>query len=208
MDRRQTRKKSYHHGDLRNALIETGTQLLREQGVGGLSLRAAAHRAGVSHAAPYRHFRDKAALLAAIAALGFDELAAALNDTAARYPDDPATQLVEAGVAYVLLAVRNPQRAKLMFGSVNLDADDESLRQAGPNAFDALVGIIENGLQAGIYADGDARDLARSAWALVHGLATLIIAGRLEDVASEKQVIEVTRGSCRIYQSGLLKRSG
>lgn len=207
MTKRRTRK-SYHHGDLRNALIDAGTQLLRERGTTGFSLRETAHRAGVSHAAPYRHFRDKAALLAAIAALGFDELAAALNDTAARYPDDPATQLVEAGAAYVLLAVRNPQRARLMFGSVNLEDDDESLRQAGPNAFDALVRIVDNGLQAGLYADGDARQLARSAWALVHGLATLIIAGRLRDVASEKQVTEVTRDSCRIYLSGLLKRSG
>jgi AcrR family transcriptional regulator len=203
----QHARKRYHHGDLRSALIQAGTQLLKKQGVVGLSLRAAAKRSGVSHTAPYRHFHNKEALLAAIAAVGFDELTAAMQEVTTKHPRDPSKQLIEAGVAYVLLAVRNPERAQLMFGgSIDFEAADEALRQSSRRAFDGLVQIVEHGLQAGIYREGDVRKLALSAWAIVHGLATLIIADRLKEAASsEEQVVQLTRYICQIHQSGLLR---
>jgi AcrR family transcriptional regulator len=94
--------KPYHHGDLRAALIESGTKLLRERGAAALSLREVAKAAGVSHAAPYRHFEDKAQLLAAIAAAGFERLRAAMQKAAADHPEDPRSQLIAAGEAYVI----------------------------------------------------------------------------------------------------------
>jgi len=143
------RRTQYHHGDLRNALIEGGLSLLREQGVEGLTLRAVAQRVGVSHSALYRHFPDKAALLATIAAEGFEALAGALEEVTASHPDDPASQLTEAGVAYVLLAVREPQRAQLMFGgSLDFDATGAPLQSTGQSAFNALVEIIAAGQRA------------------------------------------------------------
>jgi AcrR family transcriptional regulator len=199
-------RKRYHHGDLRKALIQAGTRLLRKEGMAGLSLRAVAKRAGVSHTAPYRHFHDKASLLAAIARVGFEQLSAAMTEVVERYPNDPAKQLIEAGVAYVLLAVRNPETAQLMFGNLELKTADEDLEQTGKRAFEGLVQIIENGLQAGIYREDDAGKLALSAWAIVHGLATLIIAGRLKETASsEEQLIELTRYVCHTHQSGLMR---
>jgi AcrR family transcriptional regulator len=207
---RRPAQKRYHHGDLRNALIKAGTRLLRDHGVAGLTLRAVAKRAGVSHTAPYRHFRDKVSLLAAIATVGFEQLSAAMAEVVERCSDDPAKQLIEAGIAYVLLAVRNPETAHLMFGggSLDLKAADETLEQAGKRAFEGLVQIVENGLRAGIYRDGDAGNLALAAWANVHGLASLIIAGRLKDAASsEQQVIELTRYVCQTQQSGMLRRA-
>ncbi len=195
----------YHHGDLRRALIEDGTALLREQGIEGLTLRAVARRAGVSHSALYRHFPDKAALLAAIATEGFEALVTALDKVAAHHPDDPATQLTEAGVAYVLLALHWPQRAQLMFdGPLDPDTSGEALRSASDKAFAALVRIIDLGQRAGIYAPGDPRELALSAWALVHGLAMLMIAGCIEETDSEERAVKLTRGACRTYQAGLL----
>ncbi len=207
---RQAAPKRYHHGDLRNALIKAGTRLLRDHGVAGLTLRTVAKRAGVSHTAPYRHFPDKVSLLAAIATVGFEQLSAALTEVVVTHADDPAKQFIEAGIAYVLLAVRNPETAHLMFGGGSLDLKDadQTLELAGKRAFEDLVRIVENGLRAGIYRDGDAEKLALVAWAHAHGLATLIIAGRIKDAASsEQQVIELTRYVCQTQLSGMLNNT-
>ena len=91
-----SKTREYHHGDLRNALIQAGLAILAEEGTHALSLRAAARRSGVSHAAPYRHFADKEALLAAIAEQGFNTLAASVRAAIVRFPDSPAAQLEEA----------------------------------------------------------------------------------------------------------------
>lgn len=200
-----TRGQPYHHGDLRNALLQAATELLREQGVAGLSLRAAARRAGVSHAGPYRHFRNKAALLRALAMVGFEALADAVNAAAARYPDDPARQLVEAGVAYVGLALDNPERTRLMFGGELGHAGDDDLARAAHGAFEALVAIIRNGIESGAYAGGDAGRLAVSAWAKVHGIAVLLIAGQIQVASSRQETIGLVREVCRVELFGLMK---
>ncbi len=184
-------KKSYHHGDLRRALIEAGVQLLREKGVAGLSLREAARLAGVSHTAPYRHFKDKAALLIAIAELGFIRLAESQEEAAAAYPDDPRQQLITSGIAYVRLAVENPEITQLMFGG-GLCKDDFSpgLQEAGQRAFGGLMHIIENGQKAGIYKPMETRSLALVAWTSVHGLSMLITAGHLQDESGSAEQID------------------
>lgn len=151
--------------------------------------------------------RSKASLLAAIATVGFEDLSAAMTVIAVKYPCDPAKQLIKAGVAYVLLAVRNPEQAQLMFsGNINFEARLMGPYQASKRACDGLVQIVENRLRAGIYKERDARKLALCAWTIVPQLATLIITGELTETASsEKQVADLVRYVCKTHQSGLLK---
>src|SRR5687768_5588941 len=127
----------YHHGDLRQALLDATDALLAERGPGGFALREVARRAGVSPAAPAHHFGSAAGLLTAVATLAFDGLTQALQDGNARGGSDPRARLREQGVGYVRFAVRYPCRFRLMFGDTLLQAD-EALRGSGIRAFTVL----------------------------------------------------------------------
>ncbi|CAM2011442.1 WHG domain-containing protein [Acanthopleuribacter pedis] len=185
-------KKAYHHGDLRAALLDAAETLLAEKGAAGLSLRAAAKRAGVSHTAPYRHFPNKAALLTAVAARGFVALAEGTAAAAAAFADDPARQLREAGRCYVVQSLANPARAMLMFGgNVPLDGEDPLFQEAGQRAFDGLQAIIAAGQRAGVFRDDPIRPLALTLWSSVHGLVMLLLADQIRDLpADEPQRVE------------------
>jgi len=172
---------AYHHGNLGVALLEAGERLLREEGVASLSLRSVAKAAGVSHTAPYRHFADKQALLAALARIGFARLRDGMTAVVDRYPGDPRRQFVESAAVYVRLATENPRMHHLMFGGVlPADAADEAQRQTAREAFEGLVRIIENGRRAGLYVARPPLELAATAWSLVHGLAMLASTGQLD----------------------------
>ena len=182
--------KTYHHGDLRNALLEAAVELIRTHGPSAISLREVAKLAGVSHTAPYRHFEDKHALLAAIAEEGFRRLGQAMTDVSARYKE-PRTQLVEAGKAYVDLAVANPEVTQLMFGGY-LDPErcSDGVRIQGDLAFQGLLSIIENGKNAGILKSLDSMTLATATWSLAHGFAMLIAGGQMSHIAKSKKEID------------------
>jgi len=186
---------AYHHGNLRQALIEAGSQLIELKGVSGLSLREVAKQAGVSHTAPYRHFKDKNALLAGITEVGFSKLAASLQQVITKNPDAPREQLIEAGAAYIKLAIQNKQMHNLMFGGAwKFSDDDEEIRQTSDAAFNGLVQIIESGQQAGVFKKGEARVLALTAWSLVHGYAMLASTGQFDHLAgSEKAILDLAR---------------
>lgn len=187
--RRETRDRaapkkasSYHHGALRTALIRSARDILESEGYDALTLRAAARRAGVSQAAPYNHFADKAALLAAIAAEGFQEFAAAMRhemDAAARV--DPQARLNAAGIAYVAFATSNPGLFKLMFGSsVHQASGDPDLDAARTSAYDVLRGAVHSvEVLAPRHPTHEELESLRS-WAMVHGLATMINEGTIE----------------------------
>src|SRR5215469_1548797 len=131
-------KRPYHHGDLRQALVRSALEILSEAGVGGLSLRGAARRARVSAMAPYRHFADKEALLAAVAEYGFRELATRLT-AAAEPAADSRAGLAALGVAYVLFACEQPSLFKLMFGpTIEKKSVHPGLHDGGNACFDAL----------------------------------------------------------------------
>jgi len=169
---------NYHHGALRAALIRSAREILESEGYEALSLRAAARRAGVSQAAPYNHFVDKAALLAAIAALGFKEFAAAMRqemDGAV----DPLARLNAAGIAYVAFATSNPGLFKLMFGSsIHQASGDPDLDTARNSAYEVLRGAVHSAQSDPRDATHDELESLRS-WAFVHGLATMINAGTI-----------------------------
>lgn len=198
--------RQYHHGDLRNALIAAAVPLLEQHGPAALSLREVAKAAGVSHAAPYRHFRDKTELLEEIAVSGYDTLTAACHSAQRRYADDPAKQLVEAGLGYLVFVVDQPRVAHLMFGGmISLDSCGDSLRQASERAFQSLVGIVSAGVQAGTFKQASAMELTIAAWSMVHGLATLVTSGMLNDVVRDRrEVRRLGRQLAEVLLHGML----
>ncbi|ASC71949.1 HTH-type transcriptional repressor FabR [Halomicronema hongdechloris C2206] len=174
-------KRTYHHGDLQQALIDAALGLIAEkQDVHTLSLREVARRVGVSQAAPYRHFADKEALLAAVAEEGFHQLLVDLQDSMVTPAADPLAALQASGVAYVQFAVSHPAHYRVMFGAFQVDnATYPALHAVGCQTFAVLVDAIATGQQAGQIITGDPQTLARVAWSLVHGLAMLVIDGQI-----------------------------
>ena len=177
-DTRTHHADSYHHGDLRAALIRAADELLAEEGLEGFSLRAAARRAGVSPAAPAHHFGDTAGLLSEVAALGFDALARLLHvsDTLT-----PAQRLRAQGVGYVRFALTHPGRFQLMFRKDRLSADHAALHEAAERASGELEATIRalRGIAPGRELDADGRTELLAAWSLVHGFAHLALDGKL-----------------------------
>jgi AcrR family transcriptional regulator len=175
----------YHHGDLQQQILCAACQLIEEKSIASLSLREIAKQVGVSHTAPYRHFKDKESLLAGIAAVGFDELTKQLTEAVALNVNDPAAQLQEASFGYVQLALSRPQCTQLMFSGI-LPCDDTypELRSSGDAAFDGLKTIIEEGQARGVFRQGEVETLALAAWSAIHGLALLLIGGNLPEILS------------------------
>jgi AcrR family transcriptional regulator len=163
------KKPAYHHGDLESALVRTAGKILEKEGVEALSLREVARRAGVSHNAPYRHFPEREAMLAALAAEGFDWLGAAQRKAA------EAGGLRAMGEAYVGFALAHPQRFRLMFGGRIPLAKHPKLRDIAARAIETLAGA----LSAGVPEAQAATDSSIAAWALVHGLAQLLLGERI-----------------------------
>lgn len=171
-----TSPKPYHHGNLREALIDAAEALLAEGGIDALSLRAAARRSGVSQAAPYAHFRGKQALLAAVGTRGFDRLTRYLH-RAEQNIDSTAERMRLLARAYVAFALDYPMLFRLMFGPELCATYDTELEQAGKASYAPIQeAVAEEAASAG--ADDSAADASLAAWALVHGLAMLIVDGK------------------------------
>ena len=167
-------KPGYHHGDLPSALIASALALVEEVGVQGLTLRAVARHAGVSHAAPYNHFADRQALLAAVAEQGFAALTERMDSAWATNRRRAFGERLTATVtAYVTFATERPAHFRVMFAPPLLQA-------AADRAFGVLHAAIVQAQDAGAFArEADARELALAAWSACHGLAFLAIDGRL-----------------------------
>lgn len=179
-----TARDTYHHGDLRTALIDAALEML-EAGE-AFSLRAVARRAEVSQTAPYRHFADREALESALAVRGFRDLRHDLAPSG----DLPATEdeLIEFAVTYVRFALRRPALFRLMFGQECDDSNDERVVAAG-----ALQGLVADALTQ-IYPDADHQTLAQAVWALAHGLAFLHLDGKFS-AATDDEVAERVRAA-------------
>ena len=170
---------TYHHGDLRTALLDAVGEIIDEKGIGAVSLREAARRAGVSHSAPAHHFGDKLGLLTAFAARGFElfrhRLGEAFEQAASEGPD---AQLRAIGLAYLAFAEKHRPYFEVMFRAEMHDQNDPELQQISQRAFGVLMSAVE----AMDPADLDGADplhVAMGAWATVHGLATLWLDGAL-----------------------------
>lgn len=169
-------KAKYHHGDLKNALIAAGIDILSSAGVHALSLRAVAQRAGVSHAAPYAHYADKQALIAAISTAGYQRLYASLRAVGERYPGDPLRQLVEGAWAYVQFALHDPAHFKITFsGVIEREQEYPAFVEMSQQSFGMVLRIVERCQSAGILRAGPPDVLAVSVWGLVHGFVSLLL---------------------------------
>ncbi|NNF56993.1 MAG: TetR/AcrR family transcriptional regulator [Rhodothermaceae bacterium] len=174
------KKTAYHHGALKSALLNEAATLIRAQGTEAVTMRELATRLGVSRTAAYRHFENKEALLVAVAAEGFERLAMALH---AAGEGQTGRDRVEAmGQAYVRFALANPAHYRLMYGREALRRREiPALQAAADQAYDELVALIEAEQHSGLLRAGDARQLVYVAWALVHGLALLLVDGQMEE---------------------------
>lgn len=169
--------KPYHHGNLREALLEAAVRLIAEVGPTAFTLREVARRAGVSHNAPYRHFQDKDDLLNAVATQGFLELTQAMLDGAKRQPNSLA-QLKSAGLAYISFALRRPEHFTVMF-EAPVPKERKYSDEAGEQSFATLLNFVRRCQDEGLLLAGDTQKLALLAWTMVHGIAKLAITGRL-----------------------------
>ncbi|MEZ5559494.1 MAG: WHG domain-containing protein [Pseudomonadales bacterium] len=186
---------AYHHGDLREALLQAAETLLDEGGVRGLTLRACARRAGVSHAAPKHHFADMSHLLSAVAARGFVRLAEALDQARQASAGTPQARFLAVARTYVRFAELHPGLFRLMFRSDALQRDDPELRDAAARTFAAMTSSVT--VQRGepdatpedILQFRPSEDLAQDiliAWSHIHGFAQLLLEGQLEGFAGNQ----------------------
>jgi AcrR family transcriptional regulator len=198
------KKKPYHHGDLRRALVTAALAAVAEDGADKFTLRDVARRAGVSVAAPYRHFRDKEALLAAVAAECALELGKAMDAAVAAAPPDPLERFRATGIAYVRFAVENPRH----FRAINLPGilahlprdvrgDVDKWKQCER---DRLADAHARGLVGG----GSIDQILLAANCLMHGLACQIVDGQIPPERGEQLAWVITE----VFGAGIIPRSG
>ena len=202
-------KRRYHHGDLRQALIEAAEALIVEKGVAGFTLRECARRAGVSPSAPSHHFGHVAGLLSAIAALGFKDLSEAMEHAQEQALEHARDEFQAIGEAYITVAMMNSSRFRITFGQMPLDWTNPELLHEAERAF----GILERHVRT-IRGDSGAGDPAPdtqaatvAAWSIVHGFSTLLLDGRLNrftgDVDPSERIKILAQKMLKMLISGI-----
>lgn len=191
--------KEYHHGDLRRAVVEAAWSLVKKRGLKELTLREVARKVGVTHAAPYHHFKDRDALLDAMADEAFDALDQAMQKSKHGVAD-AAEELFVLGRAYVDFAREKPERVEVMFRRNDAQAD-QAMQDKGRCTFQHLVDAVQRCQSEGTAPVGNPLAIALSAWSLVHGFAALWVEGPL--VAMEPYA-----GSFESLRDGMLHNFG
>ncbi|GAA0622184.1 TetR/AcrR family transcriptional regulator [Thalassospira tepidiphila] len=178
----------YHHGDVRNVLLQQAENILTDEGPTGLSLRRLARLTGVSEAAPYRHFDGKDGILAAVAIAAFERFAEQLESAAESHPNHEE-RIMALGAAYVQFAVENPQHFRLIFGRERPPLDQyPELRDAADNAFDVLqraVTSVDRKAEMTLAEAASAYNRSLAAWSRAHGIAMLVIDGMIVPPADQ-----------------------
>jgi AcrR family transcriptional regulator len=195
---RPAKKKDYHHGSLRQAVIAAAVKAIARHGVDALNLRELAARAGVSPGAPYHHFANREELLRAIAEEGFEKFEACLIAERDAAPKDASARLEALGRAYLSFATSSPGYFRVMFHG---DANASGPTQPGLRAFNLLRDAVIDCQRAGTAPAGDPAPLVVTAWSAVHGLATLWVDGALpfEGMEPAQMAPEVGRMIARMF---------
>lgn len=176
-------RKTYHHGDLKKELIHNGLLLLNKEGIEGFSLRKVASMCGVSHNAPYKHFKDKDALINEIIKEVWKEFYIALLEVTEIYTNDPKLQIVEMGKAYVKFMVENPEYLKFMFLSDNaypVKVVDNKFSDDKVSAFGVFKDSAERFFKEIKLDENLYMQKTLTLWSMVHGIAILIIKKSIE----------------------------
>ncbi|MFE5701056.1 TetR/AcrR family transcriptional regulator [Rhodococcus koreensis] len=191
----------YHHGSLRQVLLARAESTLERDGVDGLSLRQLAREAGVSHAAPSKHFRDRQALLDALAESGFRRLTAALERAVDQAEPHARARFAALADAYVTFALAHRELLALMYGNKHAPGAASQVVEAGHTSMDLTVRIVTEAQAAGDIGPGDASRIALVAFATFHGIATLAAGGMLDDAP----VGEVVTAASDTFWRGLAR---
>jgi AcrR family transcriptional regulator len=181
----------YHHGDLKTALLTYAQTQLENASLDRLSMREMAQAIGVSHTAAYRHFKDKHALLEAVAVQGFEEMLVANHVAVDAASPNPRAQLKACGLAYVHFGLTHPRRLAHMFNAVSRTQATGELTNAAAQLFEFLLQLVSTGQNAGIFRSGDARQLSHACWAMVHGLSTLSVVGLLQGLEADLDALRL-----------------
>ena len=197
-------KETYHHGDLRQNILEEALSWIEKESIFSLSLRGIARRIGVSHNAPYRHFPDKESLLVAIAKTGFERLHQALEYASQNSPNDDQKRVENIGIAYIEYALKNQAYYRVMFGDLKLeDRKYPTLEETSQKAFNVLFYAIKAGKKNQVFIAEDSLKLAHICWSLVHGVSMLVIDGQLT-TSDSNSILELSRTATKTLSEGFV----
>lgn len=193
----------YHHGDLRNTLILAAAELIQERGSDDFAMSEAARKAGVSSAAPYRHFKDKEDLLHAVSQLGFFSLSEQLLEISTRYEPGSSLRIVELGKCYLRFVTEHPAFFDLMWGDRGSEFIDEESLQRNTNGFWILVDAVQNWCEKEGVRGSDPLDLSLKLWSTALGLSTLAITRHMQRFVPEVDVYELLTSSTNTFLNGV-----
>lgn len=181
MQRARRKRETYHHGDLRNALVTAALELISRGSPEQITLREISRRVGVNHRAVYRHFSDLTALLAAVAEQGYRELLSCMETTLAPMKRSSPERRVEAlALGYIAFAIDHPAHYRIMFGRrLNEDGRFPVLEELAADAYSRLAEELHAGQASGRFAPFKLRELVFTFWSLTHGFISLMLVGRL-----------------------------
>ena len=201
------KKSSYHHGHLREALLEAAHHLIAERGPEDFTLAEACRRAGVSTAAPYRHFADRGALIQAVAARGFTQLTERLKTARDRHPQGSVESIVSMGQAYVAFAAHEPAVFRLMFGrhKMRLPSSEQAMAE-GAGCFHVLLEAVAAWLTRTGGEVARQLDVAVPLWTIVHGTSHLLIDRDFDHVAPGTDVDQLVARATEAFLAGALAR--
>ena len=202
---RHSKKRPYHHGHLRSAVIDAALALISQHGPRGFSLSQAAKLAGVTVGAPYRHFPDKEALFAAIAAQGFTELTERVEAVAAATPGDPRQQLIGIGEAYVQFALDRPSHFQVMFDSKIHRRGDPAVNEPAHRSFEILAAAVRQAT----HQDNAHRQetLIVAFWSMIHGQAIFALDGCFSNMEFHTSAQALLRDSLEWFADAFTRQS-
>ena len=199
-----SKKRTYHHDNLRQKIIDEALSSIEQNSIVSLSLRNIARSLGISHNAPYRHFPDKESLLVEIATRGFTQLHQELQQAYDHSPIDARQRLDNIGVAYIEYAINNKTYYQVMFSDRQLICDKyPDLAKISQAAFEVLLNAIKAGQDSQIFIPENTLKLARICWSTTHGVSTLAIDNQF-GVANDSEILDLAKVATATLSRGLL----
>ncbi|MEM9396322.1 MAG: TetR/AcrR family transcriptional regulator [Pseudomonadota bacterium] len=195
--------KTYHHGDLKNALIVAGAELIEASGSLNFTMADAARMAGVSNAAPYRHFRDRDALLDAVSQLAFYGLGAAASEAAAPYKRGSIERIHGIGGAYLHYVTEKAAFYDLMWGDIGARAIDTDSFDKRASGFYLLIDAVESYMAEENITQADVMDVSVKLWSMVHGLSSIKMSGKLTHFHPQADVPKMLISATGTFMAGL-----